>query len=94
MYAFLSYQSADKEVAAKIKAILSRLGVESFLAHEDINVSEEWRLAILAELAKVDLFIPILSAHYYDSIWCKQESGIAAFREITIVPLSLDGSIP
>ncbi len=53
MYAFLSYQSADKEVAAKIKVILSQLGVESFLAHEDINVSEEWRLSILAELGKV-----------------------------------------
>lgn len=94
MYAFLSYQSADKEVAAKIKVILSQLGVESFLAHEDINVSEEWRLSILAELGKVDLFIPILSTNYYRSIWCKQELGVAAFRGITIVPLSVDGSIP
>src|SRR5262249_39716795 len=49
---------------------------------------------ILKQLAIAELFIPILSANYYGSIWCKQESGIAAFRGITIIPLSIDGSIP
>jgi hypothetical protein len=40
------------------------------------------------------LFIPILSKNYYCSIWCKQESGMAAYRGIAVVPLSIDGSIP
>ena len=35
-----------------------------------------------------------MSQHYYQSIWCKQESGIAAFRRITVIPLSIDGAIP
>jgi adenine-specific DNA methylase len=33
---FISYQTADKVVAGKIKEILSDYGMDSFLAHEDI----------------------------------------------------------
>jgi len=92
--AFLSYQTADKQIAGALKKLLDRLNVQSFLAHEDIDVSAEWRLAIIQELTVTDIFIPILSKNYYGSIWCKQESGIAAYRGITIIPLSIDGSIP
>jgi TIR domain len=94
MRAFLSYQNADKAVAGSVKKILDRLNVEAFLAHENIEISAEWRLAIIQELMVTDLFVAILSKNYYDSIWCKQESGMAAYRGISIVPLSIDGSIP
>lgn len=95
MYAFISYQTNDKHVAGKIKEILAGVGINGFLAHEDIQVSEEWRLKILEEIGKADIFISILSSNYYQSTWCVQESGIAAFRkDITVVPLSIDGSIP
>ena len=94
MRAFLSYQTADKVIAGDIKKMLDRLNVETFLAHEDIEVSAEWRLAIIQELMVADLFIPILSKNYYTSIWCKQESGMAAYRGNTIIPLSIDGSVP
>ena len=46
------------------------------------------------EIETADLFVPILSANYFSSIWCKQESGIAAFRKMTIIPLSTDGAVP
>jgi TIR domain-containing protein len=94
MRAFLSYQHTDRAIAGDVKKTLDRLNVESFLAHEDIEVSAEWRLAIIQELMVTDLFVPILSKNYYSSIWCKQESGMAAYRGIAIAPLSVDGSIP
>lgn len=95
MKAFLSYQTSDKVVAGKLKIMLEALGISSFLAHEDIQVSEEWRLKILAELADSDLFVAVLSKDYYGSIWCAQESGIAAAdQDMTILPVSLDGTIP
>lgn len=95
MYAFISYQTNDKHVAGKIKGILSGIGIDGFLAHEDITVSEEWRLKILEEIGKADIFISILSNDYHQSPWCIQESGIAAFRtDVTPIPLSIDGSIP
>ncbi|MFN9108778.1 MAG: toll/interleukin-1 receptor domain-containing protein, partial [Bacteroidota bacterium] len=95
MYAFVSYQTQDRVIAGKIKALLAKANISAFLAHEDITVSEEWRLKILAEIAIADFFICILSASYYQSPWCLQESGIAAFRsDMIIIPLSIDGTIP
>ena len=95
MYAFLSYQTAERAIAGRVQALLDGLGVRSFMAHEDIDISEEWRLTILAELQKADLFVPLLSAAYLGSVWCVQESGIAAQRDgLTVIPLSLDGTTP
>lgn len=94
-YAFLSYQTDDKLVAGQIKSVLSKVGIDAFMAHEDIAVSEEWRLKILDEIGKADIFICLLSKSYLNSIWCIQESGIASFRkDMTVIPLSLDGTIP
>jgi hypothetical protein len=95
MYAFLSYSNKDKEIAARVKFLLDGLGIQSFMAHEDIAVSEEWRIHILEEIGKADLFFALLSANYEASIWCQQEAGIAAFRKtIALIPLSLDDTVP
>lgn len=95
MRTFISYQTSEKHVARKIQIILKDVGIESFLAHEDIHVSEEWRIKILEEIGKADIFVSIWSEEYYKSFWCIQESGIASFRDhMTIIPLSIDGSIP
>ena len=94
-YAFISYQTKDKAIAGQLKMLLSQVGIESFLAHEDIAVSEEWRLKIIEEIGKAQIFICLLSENYIKSVWCVQESGIAAFRnDMIILPLSLDGTVP
>jgi hypothetical protein len=94
MQAFLSYQTGDKLVAGRVGKLLESLGISVFMAHEDIGVSEEWRLQILKALSSADLFVPILSERYFSSVWCVQETGIAAFRDMTMMPLSIDGTIP
>jgi hypothetical protein len=94
MHAFISYQTEERQIAGRVAELLATLHVTAFMAHEHIEVSQEWRLEILRQLADADVFIPILSERFYTSIWCKQESGVAAFRNMTIIPLSIDGSIP
>src|SRR4051812_49699974 len=94
MLAFLSYATADRDVAHRLAASLKSLQVEPFLAHDDIDVSAEWRDALLDALGKSHLFIPILSVRYFESIWCTQESGIAAALRLTFVPLSIDQTVP
>jgi TIR domain len=94
MLAFMSYQTENRAIAGRVSQLLGTLGIQAFMAHEHIEVSMQWRDAILRQIGLADVFVPILSQHYYQSIWCKQESGIAAFRRITIIPLSIDGSIP
>jgi TIR domain len=94
-YAFISYQTSQKEIAGKLQRILVEVGIKSFLAHEDIGVSEEWRVKILEEIEKTDVFVALLSNDYFQSCWCVQESGIAAYKKgITIIPLSVDGTTP
>ena len=92
--AFISYQTVDKHVAGRLQRILQEVGIMSFLAHEDIEVSAEWREKILEELGKASMFISVLSNNYFESPWCVQESGIAAYRGITSLHLSIDGNIP
>ena len=94
MLAFMSYQAANRAVAGRVSDLLASLGIQAFMAHEHIEVSVQWRDEILRQIGLANLFVPILSQNYYASIWCKQESGIAAFRRITVIPLSIDGSTP
>jgi TIR domain len=95
MYAFLSYHNSDRSVAASIKTLLATLDIDSFMAHEDIGVSEEWRKALLSALRNVNIFVCILSKQYWQSVWCTQEAGIAASRNgLAIIPLSIDGTLP
>jgi hypothetical protein len=93
--AFLSYSSTDKQAAAAVKKALSTLGIECFLAHDDIKVSEPWKERILEELGVCDVFIPLLSDAFKKSDFAPQEVGVAAQRrDLAILPLSLDGTIP
>lgn len=95
MRAFLSYSHQFREVAARVRSVLADLGITSFMAHEDIEVSEEWRHALLAELERADLFVALLSQDYFLSAWCAGEAGIAASRaDLPVIPLSIDGTVP
>jgi TIR domain len=90
--AFISYSSEQKAEAAQIRAYLKGMSIESFMAHEDIAVSEEWRLELIDKIKSCDVFVAILSDRYIQSVWCMQESGMAVLREMTIIPISLDGT--
>lgn len=95
MDAFVSYSVEDKAMGAIAKASLEAHGFESFLAHDDLQVSEEWKERIIAELRQVDVFVTLLSHAFVASKWCAQEVGFIVSRpDALIVPLSLDGTNP
>lgn len=78
-----------------MKAVLADFGVDAFLAHDDLAVSEEWRARILDELRTCDLFVPLLSADFVASKWASQEVGFIVSRpEVLIAPVSIDGTVP
>ncbi len=86
---FLSYSSHDRNLAGTVKKVLEdRYGLSVFLAHEDIEPSVEWQQRILAELASVDVFVPILTENFARSNWTDQETGVAVGRSCIIVPLN------
>ena len=91
---FLSYSSEDKKLAAYIRATLEELGLEVFLAHEDIRPSSDWQKVILENLKSTDIFIPIITENFKKSNWTDQESGIAFVKEKLIIPIAVDKKMP
>lgn len=65
MYAFVSYQTANRLVAGRAKAVLESLKILTFLAHEDIYVSEERRRKIPEEIGKANIFVALPSSDYW-----------------------------
>jgi hypothetical protein len=93
--AFISYSTTDKHVAGKVKDALEKFAVSSFMAHETIEVSQQWQDEIIKHLRTADIFIPLLSANFNASIWALQEVGFIVSRpDVPIIPLSLDGTLP
>jgi len=90
--AFISYQSTELIIASEIKGILSAFGIQSFLAHDDIRVSEEWQPKIIDELKNSTFVICLLSEKYIQSAYCLQETGIALILNKPIISLSLDNT--
>ena len=95
MRAFISYSHVEREYGVQTKRVLDEVEIEAFLAHEDLEVSDEWRERILDELQRCDLFVPLLSVNFLSSKWAPQEVGFIISRpEVVIAPLSIDGTIP
>ena len=92
---FISYSHHDRLRAAEVKSALGKLGVDAFMAHDDIHVSQQWRDRILDELRAMEVFVPLLSPQFKSSEWTAQEVVFALSRpEVLIIPASLDGTIP
>lgn len=95
MRAFISYSHSDRSYGAQAKAVLAGAGIDAFLAHDDLEVAEEWRARIIDELRSCDFFVPLLSANFLASKWAPQEAGFIVSRpEVVIAPLSIDGTVP
>lgn len=92
--AFISYSTENKSIAHTIKEILEDFGINGFLAHEDIEMSQEWQDTLMKELGEVNLVVAILSEDFNKSFFCIQEVGIALYNNITIIPISIDGTKP
>src|SRR5260370_6540148 len=93
--AFISYSHKDRKFGAQAKGVLAEVGIEAFLAHDDLHVSDEWRARIIEELNRCDIFVPLLSANFMESKWAPQEVGFIISRpDVAIAPISLDGTTP
>lgn len=86
---FISYSSRDKRIAGVFKNRLEGLGIglEVFLAHEDIMGSKEWEDEIVYSLERSEIFVPLITENFYDSEWTNQESGMARITKQLIIPI-------
>lgn len=87
---FLSYSTIDKSTSGKIKQKLDHYGFEVFLAHNDIEPSQNWINEIINNLKNCDIFVPFLTQNSQNSFWVNQEIGIAFALDKLIMPLKTD----
>ncbi len=86
---FISHKTEDKKKVSTMKKELERYGIACFVAHLDINPTEEWQKEIEAALFSMNFFIAIMTEKFHESSWTDQEIGIAIGRECPIVSLRL-----
>jgi hypothetical protein len=84
---FLSYAHENRVLAGKIASFLKNKDIDVFLAHEDIEVSKEWRREILKHLKMDRILIALLTPEYEKSVWTNQEAGYVLGKEGKNIPL-------
>lgn len=87
---FLSHFATHKEAATKLAHLLSRWGIEAFVAHVSIEPNREWQRVIEASLASCDALAALLHTGFIESSWCDQEVGFVVGRHQPIISLSYD----
>ena len=85
---FISHVHTEKLPAANLKDTLRNYGISCFVAHQDIETSDEWRDEILRCLNSMDAMAVILSGDFNASKWTDQEVGFAVCRDVLIIPLN------
>lgn len=88
----MSYSHEDKALAGRVKQILEANGVSAFLAHEDLEVSEDWRAEILRHLDTCSALIAIVTEKFTGSVWANQEVGMGIAKSLPMIPLMFGGS--
>lgn len=87
---FLSYSTADKKLAGKLREGLEAEGLHVFLAHEDIEPTERWRDKIISDLKSSSVFIALRTKNYLGRPYTEQECGFALALNKRILTLSID----
>jgi len=88
---FFSYSHEDRVMAGKIATILKGKGFEVFLAHEDMEVSKEWREQIFEHLKTCEVLVALLTPNFEKSVWANQETGYMHGKDGKVVPLIMKG---
>ncbi|HVY12922.1 MAG TPA: toll/interleukin-1 receptor domain-containing protein [Alphaproteobacteria bacterium] len=85
---FISHVHSVKKSAANLRDALQQYGISAFVAHEDIDTSDEWREEILRALMSMDVFAAILTSDFNSSKWTDQELGVAVARDVLMIPIN------
>jgi len=84
---FLSHISTFKIRTAQLQKMLKEYGISSFVAHEDIEPTQEWQDEIEKALHSMDALCAILTPKFCESKWTDQEIGVAVGRNVLVIPI-------
>lgn len=87
---FLSHVSSYKESAAHLQGALRKYGISAFVAHEDIEPTQEWLDEIEKALFTMDALAALVMSGFTESNWTDQEVGVAVGRDVLVIPIFKD----
>jgi hypothetical protein len=86
---FLSHKSVVKKETGKLRDQLKLYGGSSFVAHVDIQPTQEWQDKIEDALMSMEAFVALMTPDFHDSDWTDQEVGFALARGVPIIAVRL-----
>jgi hypothetical protein len=84
---FLTHTHPHKVLAKEVRERLLLYGIDTFVAHEMIEVSKEWQEEIELALATCDALAALVTEDLINSAYCDQEIGFAMGRRIVVIPV-------
>lgn len=92
-YAFISYSSKELKTAEKLKNILNKNGIDTWIAPEDIPVGSKYAEVINKAVKNCGCFILLLSNESQASKWVSKELERAINYDKVIIPIRIDDVI-
>ncbi len=87
---FVSHLAAHRDFAGKLQESLLDFGVSCFIAHNDIEPTQEWQSQIETALATCDTLVALLHKDFHVSKWTDQEIGFAMGRGLPAFAVRFD----
>jgi hypothetical protein len=81
---FVSHLSANRGFAAELQEAFLGFGISCFVAHNDIEPTQEWLTQIETALATCNALIALLHQNFHTSNWTDQEIGFAMGRGVPV----------
>jgi len=91
---FISHRDAYKKQAKLLADSLEPYGISSFVAHETIEPTKEWRLEIMNGLQTMEIMLAFVTDDFHTSTWTNQEVGFALVRGVPVVSLKVEKNDP
>ncbi len=79
---FVAHLAIHRDFAAQLQEALLDFGISSFVAHNDIEPTQEWQTQIETALATCETLVALLHQDFHASNWTDQEIGFAMGRGV------------
>jgi nucleoside 2-deoxyribosyltransferase len=79
---FVTHLAVHRDFAAELQTVLLDFGISCFVAHNDIEPTQEWQTQIETALATCDVLVALLHPDFHTSNWTDQEIGFAMGRGV------------
>jgi len=74
---FMSHSSGKKVFVTQVSEKLKELGIQSFVAHDDIQSGTTWFEAMTSAIRSCDVFVAFIHDDFKSREWCDHELGFA-----------------